>query len=120
MFGYSSITPPMVEKIDGKPRGDLSLYDTFAKRWVDDGLRIWQAYKYAVWKCIYNDRSRGIEPAVIFRSGSAIGNDGKKHQFKAYGEYYKSIYQYSMKVNSDSPSALALGRKKAVYGYPEY
>lgn len=117
MFGYSSRVPALLTK--NQKAADLSFYETFADQWVNnEKMRIWQAYKYAVWSHIYNAHASGIEPAVIFRSGTAIGNDGKHHQFKGYGEYYNSIYQYSMRVNSSS--ALALGRKKAVYGNPRY
>ena len=116
MLGFSSIAYLLTK--DNKKYLDPSLYDTFAKKWIDDGLRIWQAFKYAVWKTVYFERSRGIEPAVIFRSGTAIDNKGIKRQFKGYAEYYGSIYQYSMAVNS--LSSLSLGRKKAVYGHPEY
>lgn len=113
MFGFSSSTPMLLK--EGTLKADPALYETFAQKWVDEGLRIWPAYKYAVWKHIYKERSRGIEPAVIFRKGTATGNDGKSHSFKGYCEYYKSIYQGSMKSES-----LALGRKKAVYGFPSY
>lgn len=113
MFGYSSLTISMTKTVGGKEKADTDLYETFAKKWVDDGLRIWQAYKYAVWKHVYKGYSQGVEPAVIFKSGTAIGNDGKNHSFKGYCEFYKTIYQYPMEKGS-------LGRKKAVYGYPEY
>lgn len=115
MFGFSSTTVvPFYINSSNKPYATVpDIYETFAQKWVDDGLRIWQAYKYAVWKHIYKARSRGIEPAVIFKSGTAIGNDGKNHSFKGYCEFYKTIYQYPMKKGS-------LGRKKAVYGYPVY
>lgn len=122
MFGYSSTVPTLTEKDErGREREFRSLYAKFAEKWVDykgQGLRIWEAYKYAVWEKIYKEKKEGIEPAVIFRSGTAIGNDGKNHQFKGYCEFYESIYQYSMEVNS--LSALALGRKKVVYGKPAY
>lgn len=117
MFGFSSSTYAYYVD-ERRDRYDTRIFDTFAKKWVEEGLRIWQAYKYAVWKHIYIEGGCGIEPAVIFRKGTAIGNDGKSHSFKGYCEYYKSIYQGSMKVNS--LSALALGRKKAVYGFPSY
>ena len=113
MFGFSSLTYTMTKVQNGNTKADLALYETFAQKWVDDGLRIWQAYKYAVWKVLYKTYSQGAEPAVIFKSGTAIGNDGKSHSFKGYCEFYKSIYQYPMKKGS-------LGRKKAVYGYPKY
>jgi len=119
MFGFSSVTITMATKKNGVEYADPALYETFAQKWVDDGLRIWQAYKYAVWKIIYQkhcgpgEKIEGVEPAVIYKSGTAIGNDGKNHSFKGYCEFYKTIYQYPMKKGS-------LGRKKAVYGYPEY
>lgn len=117
IFGFSSLSVVMY-RMDGTAT-DPSLYDTFAQQWVQEGLRIWQAYKYAVWKIIYkkhcgpNKEINGIEPAVIFKSGTAIGNDGKQHSFKGYCLYYKSIYQYPIKN-------FGLGRKKAVYGKPSY
>ncbi len=113
MFGFSSISITMTKTVGGKREANTALYETFAQKWVDEGLRIWPAYKYAVWKHIYNENSQGIEPAVIYKSGTAKGNDGKNHSFKGYCEYYKTIYQSPVEKGS-------LGRKKAVYGYPEY
>lgn len=89
------------------------LYDTFTKKWIDEGLRIWDAFRYAAKKAVYDEHGEGIEPAVIYKSGTAIGNDGKKHQFTGYSEFYATIYQYPMTKGS-------LGRKKAIYGYPAY
>ena len=47
--------------------------DDFAKRWINNGEGIWEAYRIAVLHQIYEDGGYGVEPKIVYRYGYVNG-----------------------------------------------
>lgn len=70
----------------------------FATNWIEDKLGIWESYKNAVFKWIYKEKGKGVQPKIVYRYGYVDGkffdpweekfeNSIQKPVFKNAGEY---------------------------------
>lgn len=85
----------------------------FATNWIKGKQKIWEAYKNAVYKWIYQDAGYGVEPKIVYRYGYVDGNF-----FDPWEEKFETSYQKPVFKNPGEYTGI--GSRWVTMGTPHY